>query len=354
MEYEKYVSADVHSATTTFCVLDKNGRVTMEATVETTERALLSFVKGLGGRVYLTFEEGTQAAWMYDMLNPHVAKLTVCDPRQNKLITGGDKGDRVDAEELAQLLRGGYLKPVYHGEHGTGRLKELVRAQQNLVQDSVRIQNRIHAVFRSQGVGVGRKAVRAPSHREEWLGHLERKGVIERVEWLYEELDAVEALRTKAERSLEGESRRHRACELLQGLPGIGTIRSAQIVAIVATPFRFRTKRQFWAYCGLAVVSRSSADFEVTAKGIRKKKRPARTRGLNNDYNRVLKAVFKGAAIDATTRGDLKEDFQRRVSLGMRPEMALLTAARKISAMSLAVWKKGEAYDRNKALMRKP
>lgn len=176
----------------------------------------------------------------------------------------------------------------------------------------------------------------------------------ERIEWLYQELDAVETLRTKAERGLEQESRRHRACELLQGLPGIGPIRSAQIVAVVATPFRFRTKRQFWSYCGLAVVSRSSADFEVTAKGIQKKKRPARTRGLNNNYNRLLKAVFKGAAIYATTRGELKDDFQRRVIIGMRPEMALLTAARKISAMSLAVWKKGEAYDRNKALMRKP
>jgi transposase len=41
----------------------------------------------------------------------------------------------------------------------------------------------------------------------------------------------------------------------------LGPIRIAQILAKVASPHRFRTKRQFWAYCGLAVVTRSIADY---------------------------------------------------------------------------------------------
>jgi len=54
------------------------------------------------------------------------------------------------------------------------------------------------------------------------------------------------------------EARRHHAFKILLGVPVLGPIRSAQIIASVGSPFRFRTKRQFWTYCGLAVVTRSS------------------------------------------------------------------------------------------------
>jgi hypothetical protein len=38
---------------------------------------------GLPGTLSVTFEEGTWAAWLYDLLKPHVTKLLVCDPRKN-------------------------------------------------------------------------------------------------------------------------------------------------------------------------------------------------------------------------------------------------------------------------------
>ena len=47
-----------------------------------------------------------------------VNHLVVCDPRKNALLKDGSKSDRIDARKLAELLRGGQLKPVYHGEHG--------------------------------------------------------------------------------------------------------------------------------------------------------------------------------------------------------------------------------------------
>jgi hypothetical protein len=34
-------------------------------------------------RPAVTFEEGTSAAWLYDLLKPRVMKLLVCDPRKN-------------------------------------------------------------------------------------------------------------------------------------------------------------------------------------------------------------------------------------------------------------------------------
>ena len=54
--------------------------------------------------VHVTFEEGTWAAWLYDLLKPHVTRLVVCDPRRNALLQEGNQNDRVDARKLAELL----------------------------------------------------------------------------------------------------------------------------------------------------------------------------------------------------------------------------------------------------------
>jgi hypothetical protein len=76
----------------------------------------------------LTFEEGTLATWLHDLLKPHVSRLVVCDPRKNALLREGNQNDRVDARNLAELLRTHQVKAVYHGEHGTRALKELGRS----------------------------------------------------------------------------------------------------------------------------------------------------------------------------------------------------------------------------------
>ncbi len=74
------------------------------------------------------------------------------------------------------------------------------------------------------------------------------------------------------------------------------------------------------------------------------------TRGLNEDYNRRLKALFKSAATHACGCGADKEYFEGLLRKGMRPEMARLAVARKLAAMVLAVWKSGENFDEGRIL----
>ena len=50
----------------------------MRATVPTEASAILALMRGLGGRVHVAFEEGTQAQWMHDLLQPHAERVIVC------------------------------------------------------------------------------------------------------------------------------------------------------------------------------------------------------------------------------------------------------------------------------------
>src|SRR5678815_1468684 len=99
-------------------VLDSTGKLVMESILETKAATILEFFAGLRGTLSVTFEEGTWAAWLYDLLKPHVAKLVVCNPRKNALLKDGNKSDKIDARQLAELLRLDNLKPVYQGETG--------------------------------------------------------------------------------------------------------------------------------------------------------------------------------------------------------------------------------------------
>jgi transposase len=113
MNSEKYIGLDVHQATTSVAVLDQAGKLVMECLLETKAATILDFCAGLRGTLSVTFEEGTSAAWLYDLLKHRVAKLLVCNPRKNALLKAGNKSDRIDARKLAELLRGNLLKSVY-------------------------------------------------------------------------------------------------------------------------------------------------------------------------------------------------------------------------------------------------
>src|SRR5207245_3929129 len=91
-------------------VMNGEGKLVMESIIETKAITILQFIQGLRGDLHVTLEEGTWAAWLYDLLKPHVTKLVVCDPRKNALMKEGNKSDKIDARKLADLLRGGYLR----------------------------------------------------------------------------------------------------------------------------------------------------------------------------------------------------------------------------------------------------
>jgi transposase len=346
MSQEKYIGMDVHQATISVAVMDAGGKLIMECLLETKAATIVEFIEGLHGTLWLTFEEGTSAAWLHDLLKPHVSRLVVCDPRKNALLKDGNKSDRIDARKLAELLRTNQVKPVYHGEHGVRTLKELGRSYLTITKDVTRVMNRVKALYRSWAIPCAGTTVYAPRHRAEWLAKIAEPGVRVRAERLYQQLDLLQPVRLEARRELLVESHKHSAVKLLRQIPSIGPIRAALLMALLQTPHRFRTKRQLWAYIGFAVETHDSGEYRYVRGKLQRNRERITVRGLNDNHNNDLKNLFKGAAISASTRpGPLRDFYVARVEKGMRPTMARLTLARKIAAISLTIWKKGVEFD---------
>src|ERR1700741_5086072 len=128
MESTKFVGMDVHKDAITIAVMNSAGKVIMESIIETKAITIRQFIQGLRGDLHVTFEEGTWAAWLYDLLKPYVTKVVVFDPRKNSLLKESNKSDRFDPKKLAELLRKGSLSEVYHGKNGVRTLKDLARS----------------------------------------------------------------------------------------------------------------------------------------------------------------------------------------------------------------------------------
>jgi transposase len=342
----KYIGMDVHKEAISIAVMSAVGKLLMESIIETKASTILQFIAGLRGDLHITFEEGTWAAWLYDLLKPHVSQIVVCNPRKNALLKDGNKSDRIDAQKLAELLRGNHLKPVYHGENGIRMLKELSRTYLTIGKDLVRVMNRLKALYRSWGIPCEGKSVYAPGNREAWLNKITEAGVRWRAQHFYQQLDMLQLLRRNVRRDLLAESRKHSATKILRQIPAIGPIRSALLIALIQSPHRFRTKRQLWTYSGLALETRDSAQYRYVDGELQRSKKPQQLRGLNQNHNRDLKNIFKSAALKATSGiGPFRDFYDGLLRKGTKPSLARLTLARKIAAITLILWKKGARFD---------
>jgi len=340
---DRYVGVDAHAESCTLGVIGPSGKRLKSMVVETNGQALLEAVRSIPGRVHLCLEEGTQSAWLHELLSAHVEELVVVMPAESK----GAKDDLRDAWARAEELRRGAIETrVYKAPLHLAALRNAVRAYGFAVRDVVRAKNRLKSVFLSRGIATDASIYHAERRRK----RLEKLVPPHRqlADWLGRQLDELEPLREEAEGWLLKESKAHPIIRKLATAPGMGPIRTAQVVAIAANPERFRTRRQFWSYCGLSIVTRSSADWVRGRDRRWERSQVQQTRGLTRKRHPLLKSVFKGAATTVIAQlpdHPLHKDYERMLAAGIKPNLAKLTLARRIAAMVLSMWKHQEVYD---------
>jgi transposase len=343
----RYIGIDVHTESCTFAIMGPTGKRLREARVETNAKLLTEFIRSIAGQKHVCIEEGTLAEWMYELLEPLVDELIVTIPERAR----GSKSDSSDAWRRAdELRRGSISRPVFKAPDRFTALRAAVKAYTATQRDMVRTKTRLKNLFRSRGIHSMRSAIYDPEQQASWFARLPAAHRCH-AELLAMQLHGLVQTHERAHDWLLEESTKVPIVQLVKTAPGIGEIRAAQIVAIVISPHRFRTRRQFWSYCGLAIVTHSSADWTKDRNGKWVRQTVAQTRGLNRNRQPLLKNVFKGAAetvIAKLPQHPLKQAYDRTTTAGTKPNLAALTLARRIAGTVLAMWKNKENYDLTK------
>lgn len=338
MSAQYFIALDTHCEFCEMVAISQSGKIVKRDRCQTTIPALVEALEGVRRPRVLTFEEGPLADWLARSLRPHVDRLIVCDPRRNALVAKeSDKDDPIDAERLAQLLRGGYLKEVHHAESlDRAVLKQHVSFYHDRVRERVRQGNQLVAQLRRHGVFASIHHVLDADQRARLWKKLPARKVLRRdldlVLQVYELLAA-------QEEELRGEllrlARRQEPVRRFEKLPGIGWIRALTFYVYIDTPWRFSSKSALYRYCGIGLERRHSG------------KGPLRVR-LASSGNRRLKDVLLGAARSAAALHDnpfADKFIHWTQEEGIHPSTARRNVARGIASTLWSLWKSGSQYD---------
>jgi transposase len=307
--------------------MDAHGKVLDTATLDTNGRLLVGYLRGVAGEKTLTFEECELSSWLYEILKKEVDELVVCNPVENRAYKKA-KTDKLDARNLANLLRGGYLSSVYHDGSDREKFRDLMSGYQALVDDAVRIKNRYKSLFRKEG----KTAKGATFYSDEsLLDGLKRDDFRFIGGHMYHVLEEMEKSRQAYLVEIKKYCRKFKEIKYLKTLPGIADIQAAKIVAQVIDPCRFENKYKYFSYCGLVRHQQISGERSYGDKKIW--------------GNRVLKCVYKMAAKSAIGgNSGLRKYYDNLRGKGIGDKSAKNAVSRKIAAISLVLWKKSEKY----------
>ena len=321
----KYIGMDAHSKNSFFVVLSRSGKVLHREKVTTQEGPILEFVRSVTGPKKLAYEEGVMSQWLYILLKDEVDELIVCQPPKST----GAKNDWLDATEIADLLRVNRLKSVFHSDDVIMNLRVLISGYDDLLQEIVRTKNRYKALYREAGISIKDEDIYEDQEPLLQLDTEQRQLVGSS---LYEQLQILEQHKQKYVKQLNQNVHDYKPVKLLEGIPGIGTIRSNHIVAVMVTPYRFARKGNLIAYSRLTKHGRMSDG-----------KLYGRRRSLGQP---VLKDAFRGAALSALCgKNAFQREYDKQRAAGRNDKESRNKIAKMVAATVLGVWKSGKPYD---------
>jgi transposase len=330
-----YIGADTHCSTTDLAAVTRKGRLTQRERCPTTIAHLRDTLAKLPSPRVVIIEEGPLADWLFRELSERGEEVIVCDPRRNALIArDSDKDDPIDAEKLARLAAGGYLKQVHHPETFERVVfKRRVGLYHDRFRNRVRQANRILAQFRMCGVFI-KEADLVESERKTLLRRLPRPQIVrDDVLLLLQGYDSAVGQETQLRRGLIQLARRIEPVRRFIELPGIHWIRAATLYAYLDTPWRFKKKTKLFRYLGIGLERRGSGT-------------GPRSVNVTRACNRLLKSMILGAATTAIAAKEnpFAEQYRRCLHEGMTPRNARRTAARSLAAVLWGMWKSGAVY----------
>lgn len=335
MKRVHFIGLDTHCQFCEMAALDADGKLLKRERCATSILALTKLLTSIPRPRRAVIEESSLADWLYRNLRSQVDELIVCEPRRNRLIAEeGDKDDDVDAEKLAQLLRGGFVKRVHHAETlAQAVFKQHVNLYHDRVRKRVREAHGISALLKRHGVMARERHFAKAEGRPVLLAKLPAGLLQEDLQSLFQGYDQVAALEVAFRKRLVSVARQLDVTKRFEALPGMGWVRAATLYAYLDTPWRFRGKSALWKYLGIGLERRRSGNGPLRL-------------AVPKHVNRLLKSTILGAAKSAIAQGEnpFAEQAERWLAEGLTPRLVRRNVARSLSATLWGLWKNGSAY----------
>ncbi|HKB35274.1 MAG TPA: IS110 family transposase [Gemmataceae bacterium] len=331
-----FIGLDTHGQFCDVTAVNGKGEVVLRRRSKTNIPALVALLELVPKPRHLVIEEGPLADWLWRNLWSQVEQMVVCEPRRNRLIAReGDKDDPIDAEKLAQLFRGGFVKAVHHtATLERACLKQHVSLYQQQVRLRVHEGHRARSLLRQHGIIVRERDFAQSADRQDLLARLPTNRTLrEDLELLWQSYELAALHELRLGKRLVELAQQEEVVRRFQALPGIGWVRGLTLFVWLDTPWRFATKQALWRYLGIGLQRRRSGNG------------PERL-GVPKQVNRPLKSTILGAAKSAAAQGDnpFADQYRRWRDEGLSARVARRNVARSLAVTLWGLWKNGSAY----------
>jgi transposase len=258
--YPFYLGIDLHLKRTYAVLMDHAGKVIDERRIKNLN--IKEYLKGnVPQETYAVLEATRNWAFMYDLLDQHVAKVALAHPKELKAIANAAvKTDQIDAKVLANLARLNFLPISYAAPKEIRDLRLYVRHREWLIRQRTQSKNRIHAVLARYNLVSPTKDLFGVKGRE-YLSQVREEvrptaqRVVDDNLVLIDRLDKqIEAL----EEDLQLSDEHEKLIKLLKTMPGVGRVTATIILAEIGDIVRFNSPKALCNWAGLTPKVRKS------------------------------------------------------------------------------------------------
>jgi transposase len=332
----RFIGLDIHREFAQVAVLEGD-QVRQVGRIPTTPAAMRAFAETLRPDDHVALEATCNTFAIVRLLQQHTSCVVVSNPLRTRAIAEAKiKTDKVDAEVLVRLLASGWLPEVWVPDDQTQILRQQVAHRARLVQQKVRLKNRVHGILhRNLVLGCPRSDLFGKAGRQ-WLEH-QAWSVLpshERViaEATLRELDLIEGELATIERTLASAALEHPEVRHLITIPGIDAMIALALVAAIGNIQRFSSPTKLVGYLGLDPRVRQSGTQPASYGPITKQGR-AYARGM------MVEAAWAAVKAPGPLRG-----FYQRIRTRRGPQIAVVATARKIAVLAWHLLTRGEDY----------
>jgi len=269
-QHQFYCGVDLHARTMFLCVLDGRGYPLLERNIKTDPELFLKNIAPYREDVVVAVECMFTWYWLSDLCSREKIPFVLGHALYMKAIHGGKaKNDRIDANKIAVLLRGGMFPVAYVYPPKMRSTRDLLRRRMFLNRKRSALITHIKCTFAQYNLPEPEQKISRVAHRNGIAEQIPDPGASRNVQLDLDVLSFYDTTLTKLEQELTVIAKDHDpdAYFRLRTVPGIGKILSLVILYEIHDINRFPSVQDFASYCRLVKPAKESGGKRLGSGG---------------------------------------------------------------------------------------
>src|SRR5882762_1760023 len=330
-----YCGIDLHARTMSLCILDQAGETLLHRNMTATPEALLKAIAPYREQIVLAAACMLTWYWLADLCAEHEIPFVLGHALSMKAIHGGKaKNDKIDAQKIAVLLRGGMFPQAYVYPAAMRATRDLLRRRCHLVQKRAELLAHIQNTNSQYNLPEIGKRLAYKANREGVEEHFPDPSVRKTIEMDVSLINHSDKLLGEVELYITRSAKAHdvQTFARLQSVPGIGQILALVILYEIQDIARFPRVQDFVSYCRLVKCAKESNGKRLGTSG----------KKIGNVH---LRWAFAEAAVLFLRQNQLGKEYFTKLEHKHGKAKALTVLAHKLGRAVYYMLTREQAFD---------